>query len=69
MATTYRRTAPERKRKRTAHHGVPQLAAQIAGVSVHTVYAVIYKRVKAAHVSRAIDEAKQRLEQARRKAA
>ncbi len=69
MATTYRRTAPKSKRKRTAHHGVPQLAAQIAGVSVHTVYAVIYKRVKSAHVSRAIDEAKQRLEQARRKAA
>ncbi len=69
MATTYRKTAPRHKRKHTAHHGVPQLAAQIAGVSVHTVYAVIYKRVKSAHVSRAIEEAKQRLQQARRNGA
>lgn len=70
MSTKYRRTAPKKaKRKRTDHHGVPQLAAQMAGVSVYTVYAVIYGRVKSAHVKRAISDARQQLRQARKKAA
>ncbi|MCL5744349.1 MAG: hypothetical protein M1541_10550 [Acidobacteria bacterium] len=69
MATKYRKTAPKRKRQRTDHGGVPQLAAQIAGVSVFTVYAVIYGRVKSAHVTRAIKDARQQLRQIRKKAA
>ncbi len=69
MAKKYRKTAPKRERQRTNHGGVPQLAAQIAGVSVNTAYAVIYGRVKSAHVSRAIEDARKQLRQARRKAA
>jgi hypothetical protein len=70
MATNYRKRVPKRaRRKRTDHGGVPQLAAQIAGVSVYTVYAVIYKRVKSAHVDRAIADARRQLRQARKKAA
>ena len=70
MDAKYRKPAPKRaKRKRADHHGVPQLAAQMAGVSVYTVYAVIYKRVKSAHVKRAIRDARQQLQQARKKAA
>ncbi len=67
MATKYRK--PARKRQRTNHNGVPQLAAQIAGVSVYTVYAVIYGRVKSAHVSRAIEDARRQLQKARKRAA
>ncbi len=70
MVTKYRKRVPKRdERKRRDHGGVPQLAAQIAGVSVYTVYGVIYGRVKSAHVSRAIQDARQQLRQARRKAA
>jgi hypothetical protein len=70
MVTKYRKRVPKQaERKRRNHGGVPQLAAQIAGVSVYTVYAVIYGRVKSAHVTRAIQDARQQLRQARRKAA
>ena len=66
----YRKRVPKRaERKRRDHGGVPQLAAQIAGVSVNTAYAVIYGRVKSAHVSRAIEDARKQLRQARKKAA
>ncbi len=63
------RVSKQAERKRRNHHGVPQLAAKIADVSVYTVYGVIYGRVKSARVSRAIGEARQQLRQARRKAA
>jgi hypothetical protein len=70
MATKYRKRVPKRAEgKRRDHGGVPQLAAQIAGVSVYTVYAVIYGRVKSAHVTRAIKDARQQLRNVRRKAA
>lgn len=70
MDTKYRKRVPKRvERKRRNHGGVPQLAAQTAGVSVYTVYAVIYGRVKSAHVSRAIKDARRQLREIRRKAA
>ncbi len=69
MVNKNRKRVPKRsERKRRDHGGVPQLAAQIAGVSVHTVYGVIYGRVTSAKVSRAIKDARQQLRQARRKA-
>jgi hypothetical protein len=70
MAKRYRRPAPKRaKRINHDHGGVPQLAAQIAGVSVFTVYGVIYGRVKSARVQRAIDEAERQLRRAKGRAA
>ena len=59
MAKKYRKTASTRTNQ--DHGGVPQLAAQIAGVSVYTVYGVIAGRVKSARVQRAIADAQRQL--------
>lgn len=65
MAKLYTRTAPksrERKEKQR-HNGVPQLAAEIAGVSVWMAYKVMYGQAQSRKVNRALAIARQRLGQ------
>jgi hypothetical protein len=70
MAKRFRKPAPKKaKRINHDHGGVPQLAAQLSGKSVWTVYGVIYGRFKSARVERAIAEAERQLHQAKRRAA
>lgn len=57
------------KRLNHDHGGVPQLAARIGGISVWTVYGVIYGRFTSAPAARAIKEAERQLRQASKKAA
>lgn len=66
---------PARKRRRRTNRrygDLVKVAARISGRSPKTIYAVLKKRIKSAHVSQAIAEAKkqiQALKPARRKAA
>ncbi len=70
MANAYRKAAPARaKRTNRRHGGVPQLAAQISGRSLTTVYKVIYGHVKSVAVQQAIAEARRQLRDAKRRTA
>jgi len=58
MTTRYKKAAPKKaKRTNRDHGGVPQLAAKLSGRSIWTVYGVIYRRVKSAHIERCIKKA------------
>ncbi len=65
MAKLYTRTAPKSgdRKERQRHNGVPQLAAEIAGVSVWMAYKVMYGQAQSRKVNRALAIAKQRLGQ------
>ena len=51
------------QKEKQRHNGVPQLAAEIAGVSVWMAYKVMYGQAQSRKVNRALAIARQRLGQ------
>ena len=70
MSKEYRKAAPKRAKRVNGQHGgaMVRLAAQIAGVTIWSVYGVLNKRVKSKRVQQAIDQARAELNRAERAA-